>query len=413
LPSGKLVALDAAAALRAAAATSPKPPTGHALAILRAPGVLSSKAGDALPVDDLPLSDFHVLMAVLARSGLVHEAPRTRRCDNCGEPIELAPSVAFEIGPFVDGELDDPELDAPFDFTVRHSIPAVRTASGVARDVLLAPRTVHEARRLLEATKPLAMDRSVVAALGIRALGPERQARELVSALEQAGEDAWSEVLSLVEDAHYAPRMFAEAVCARCGARNTFPVPADRELDWLAPAGAETFDPSGGPGFPTLAEFESSARGHVAAVFARRGLRNIDVVVDDGVPYVDAGGSALLGCYTPGDPLAEPPIPPEIRVFYRTFAAEHRDDPGFDVERELEETIDHEAQHHLHHLEGEDPMDDGERDEIAAERARIVGKSELGRRATRALYEDVKGFVKVAFPLLLLLLVLALARYCD
>ncbi len=412
LPSGLVVSISAIVARRRAAVLRVAAPTAHALAILRGEGVLASSEGHPISVDDLDLVDFHVLVAMLARSGLIEEGPQRRTCENCDAPLVVSASAAFEIGPFVDGELDDAELDAAFDFEARHGIPPVRTASGLARDVLLAPRTVREARRLLEATTALALDRSIVAALGIRALGPERRAKELVVALEGAGERAWSEVLGLVEDAQFSPRMFSEALCEACGARNVLPVPADRALDRLAPPGAEPDAAATRPDFPDLDAFERAAREHVERVFARHGLRNIDVVVDDGIPFVDAGGEPLLGCYTPGDPLAEPPAQPEIRVFYRTFAAEHRRDPEFSVDEEIEETIDHEARHHLHHLEGDDPMDDEERSEIVRERVRVVGKRELARRQSRAFFEDIGAFLKVAFPLVLLLAILSLVRYC-
>ena len=69
------------------------------------------------------------------------------------------------------------------------------------------------------------------------------------------------------------------------------------------------------------------------------------------------------------------------------------------MEREIHETIDHEVVHHLHHLAGDDPVDDAERAEIDMERARIVGRRESARRAARGFAGDIAGFVRVTWPI--------------
>ena len=138
-------------------------------------------------------------------------------------------------------------------------------------------------------------------------------------------------------------------------------------------------------------------------IYRQRGVRNIDLLVDDGVPACDDGGEPLLGCYTPSHPddLHGDPRGPEIRIFYRTFQAAFQDEPTFDVRAEIDETIDHEVTHHLHFLAGDDPLDDDERDAIVEENVRRIGKREATRRAGKELVADVGGFFRTAWPLLL------------
>src|SRR5690554_2356653 len=65
----------------------------------------------AVDVRDLPLADFHVLRAVATKAGLLHEDEVDFDCHNCGERLVARPCERLEIGPWVDGEIDDPELD--------------------------------------------------------------------------------------------------------------------------------------------------------------------------------------------------------------------------------------------------------------------------------------------------------------
>ena len=414
LPSGLRVRLSGAAL---AAATDPGEgvaPVARAFALLAAPGVVTSEDGAPLSFEDLELRDAHVLRTLALRARVVVEAPRTFSCLNCGASLTFTPSEAFEIGPFVDDELDDPDLDAPFDFARRWEIPAVFSDEGVARTIRLAPRSVGEARLLAEARGPLDLSRAVVTALGVRDLGRCRAARAIASALSRADDEAWSAIAELWERAHYSPRLVAEIVCA-CGARNEHPVPADREIDALAPLAAPVRADQAVAGFPDEETFARWVRESKRRVFRERGVRRVPVVVDYGVPACDDGGSPLLGCYTPGalesDGLMGP-APAEIRLFYRSFREEKRSDESFDVKAEIEETIDHETVHHLHFLAGDDPLDEEERTAIAKERAVVVGRKELVRRAARGAWADLAGFLRLAFPLVALLVGLSLWRSC-
>ncbi len=412
LPSGTRVILSEAKLRAAAAEPSQSAPIARAFDVLAAEGAVRHAEGAELTFGELPLRDAHLLRALLLRSRIVVEKQRTVRCSNCGEQLTIVPSEAFEPGPFVDGELDDPELDAPFDFGRAHDIPPVLTGAGTASTIRLAPRTVDEASLLARAGGGLAPSRAVVAALGVKELGPARTAQAIARGLAAASDDAFAEVLAIWEDAHYAPRMVADVVCS-CGARNDYPVPGDRELDALASVVEPEGDDAVPDGFPSEATFAAWARAAQDRVFERRGVRNIDVIVDYDVPECDDGGVPMLGCYTPpGEGGGVVGLGPEVRLFYRSFLDEKKADPTFDVAGEIEETVDHEIEHHLNFLRGEDPLDDEERAVIAQERARVVGRRELVRRSGGGWRAELGWFMRLGFPLFALLLALAIWRSC-
>lgn len=409
LPSGRIVRIHERAA-RAAAATSKKTntknPCLHHLDVLQTPGVLFDEQNAPLDPLELDLRDAHVLRAFLAKHTIVHEDVASFTCSNCGAPFNVAPSTLLETAPFLDGELNDPELDAPFDFQHKHRVPAVRVGTTIARSVRLAPRSVGEALPLWRAShhNTLTITPSIVAAMGIVAIGDERRASRIADALAAASPKAWTAIVDLFHDAHYPPRLVAIHRCAQCGAREDLDVPQDRELpreSLVEPLKHKTRGD-----FPEPDAFENLVRDAADAIYTKRRVRNIDLIIDTDVPACDDGGEPLLGCYTPGstDPNADLiPARPEIRVFYKTFLAEHRADPTFDVEREIYETIDHEVIHHLNHLAGHDPIDDAEHDAIDVERARLVGRRESARRAVRSLTSDLLGFLRLTWPFLLLL----------
>lgn len=442
LPSGQRVELHAASAERAAPALSADAggPFAEALAILSAEGVLRCD-GAPLDVYTLPLRDVHTLRALLSRSGLVAESSEQFVCENCGAPFDVAPSSLLEIGPFIDGELSDPELDEPFPFgeplpIPRLILPAPRPPprrSGLAprrgtlrgpRDryaetVTFAERTAGDARALFRAADALFTGRvrslkitpALVMGMGIVALGSERRAQVLAEALATAPHAAWARLIDHFHDAAYSRRLFSIFRCAECGARNDLDVPLARELDREPPLreGELAKDRGARPPFPDLDAFEELVHKHAERIYAKRGLRNIDLFVDAGVPHCDDGGEPLLGSYLPGGVDEETFVPraPEVRIYYRTFETQYAFDPGFDVEGEIRETIDHELLHHLHHLSGEDPMDADERAEIAREHVRRVGARESARRERQALWSDATGFFRATWPLWVAVLLVA------
>jgi hypothetical protein len=447
LPSGQIARLDDAAAARARAgiprdvarpfaearAKIPRDvegPFAEALFVLESEGVLQKEGGGALDVSGLSVRDFHVLRALLARAGHVREEAAPFTCENCGAPFEAAPSSLLEAAPFVDGELSDPELDAPFPFGEALPIPRIvlpsarvrgRRAAGsrVAETVTFAERTVEEARSLFRTADALIAGRArslritpaVVLGMGVVALGGERRTPVIAEALASAPNAAWAKVVEHWHDAAYVRRLFGLFRCEACGARNDLDVPLARELEREPlPRTASRKDR---PPFPDLDAFQAMVEAHAAAVYAERGVRNIDLFVDAGVPHTDDGGEPLLGSYLPGgmDEGTGIPRPPEVRIYYRTFESEHRADPDFDVDAEIRETIDHEIEHHLYHLAGVDPMDEEERATIEREEIRRIGVRETARRGRQAVIQDLTGFLRTAWPLWLALLIAGLITW--
>jgi hypothetical protein len=95
-----------------------------------------------------------------------------------------------------------------------------------------------------------------------------------------------------------------------------------------------------------------------------------------------------------------------VTVYYRTFEAMWNEEGAYDWDGELAETIEHELEHHIAFLRGDDPTDDEERAVIRDEAVRIVGRREAGRRAIEDFGASWSDFLKRTWPLWLLALVL-------
>lgn len=414
-------------------------PFAEALGVLSAEGVLSTEDGAPLDVYALPVRDVHVLRALVTWAGHAREEAAEFTCENCGEPFEAAPSTLLEPGPFIDGELSDPELDAPFPFGEPLPIPKIllpapriaarrgagralspgkRPANARSADtVTFVERTGEEARSLFRTADALITGRArslrvtpaVVIGMGVVALGAERRTRVLADALMDASNAAWAKVLEHWHDAAYPRRLFGVHRCAKCGARNDLDVPLARELEREHASFERSRSAAARKPFPDLDTFEAIVREHAERIYAARGVRNIDLFVDADVPHVDEGGEPLLGSYLAGgvDEDTGIPRPPEIRIYYRTFKSEVAADPDFDVEGEIRETIDHELQHHLNHLSGADPLDDEEHAAIDEEEARRVGARELARRSRKAAASNATTFLRTTWPVWVAVLIAA------
>jgi len=415
LPSGRVVALEVKVAAPAARKRAPKDPLFSELVELASSEELALREGEAaVDVRSLSLADFHALRAIATRIGWLAEEPIEIGCRNCKEWMSVAPCASLELGPWVDGELDDEELDRTLDLTMPHEIPTVRFPRGTtARHISLRDVTVAEAMPLHRALRRrrIAITDRVVAAMDIVSLGPEKDARRIAEALERCSEAAWIAIGDLFLRTHYAPRLASVAICPKCGARNDVDAPYNREFE---PA---PFEPQSNEElFPTFDAFAARANEIFdSATLARDGAGGtragvVTLIVDSGVPACDDGGEPLLGSYVPpgGDPTAPVGVA-EVTIYHRTFEAMWNEDGPYDWDAELTETIEHELEHHDGWLVGHDPMDDEERAEIVREHTRMVGRRAAARRSVSALGADLRGFLVRTWPIWLIVAVVSLA----
>jgi hypothetical protein len=309
----------------------------------------------------------------------------------------------------------DEELDRPgsWDRSEWHDFerPIAVGRRGTADRFQLARRTLRDRARLESMLgDSLPTGAPLVRAVGISALGRGEEtvttsataiARALEALDDASFEPAWDAISRAYDEQHWPPRLLAAMPCPNCGARHDVEA-VKRPLEWIdARAPADS-----GP-FPSLEEFRTRAARIAREVFHATGLSEItdvEVVVDDDVPPCDDGGEPLLGSYTPG---AEGALH-VVALYYRTFRSMHADDP-YDVDDEIRETIDHELEHHVGHLRGDDPLDDEERAEIVRERTRRLGVSPKPAAAPASIPDFVR-FVRATWPIwfavLLLILIL-------
>ena len=368
--------------------------------------------GKTVDAGTLVLRDFHVLRAVLARSAVIAEEEIEIACRNCGAAMRLLPCAALEIAPWVDGELDDPELDATLPFGEPVDVPAVALGRvRTARTVTFAERTVADARSLFAAAAEERLDvtADVVRAMGIVALGAERDASRIATALAECDKPAFLAVGDAFLATHYVARLGCVVLCEECGARNDVDAPYERESGGGGGGGGESESESGSESvaeraFPAFDAF--AARAQELAEPRMAEIAGIELVVEGGTPAVDDGGEPLLGSYVPPHPgdAGTPTQAPVVSVYYRTFRAMWDEDGAYDWDDELAETIEHELEHHVSFLRGDDPTDDEERAVIREEAMRIVGKREAGRRALHGVGASYRDFLRRTWPIWVLAL---------
>ena len=409
LPSGVTVQLRRGAGPTPLARAPGAPLFSEALAALSAPGALVSltSGGKKVDVGALTLRDFHVLRAVLARSGVVEEEEIEISCRNCGRPSNVRPCAALEVGPWVDGELDDPELDTTLPLGEPIEILAIPLGRvRTAEHVTFEERTVEQAQPLFAAAgqERLAVTAELVRAMGIVALGVEKDPRKISRALAECEDDAFLAVGEAFLATHYVRRLGCVVFCEECGARNDIDAPYERESG----GGASNEERAGASGaaFPDFDTFAGRA-----TEIARPMLDGVpgdpaQLAIEGGTPDVDEGGEPLLGSYVPPHPgdSGTPSQSPLVTVYYRTFRAMWEEDGPYDWEDELTETIEHELEHHVSFLHGDDPTDDEERAVIREEAARIVGRREVERRAIEGFGASWNDFLRRTWPLWVLAL---------
>jgi hypothetical protein len=366
--------------------------------------VTVTRAGKSLDVSSLLLRDFHVVRAVLARSGVVAEDEVEVTCRNCGASMLVRPCAALEIGPWVDGELDDPELDTTLPFGEPVDVPEIALGRvRTARTVTFADRTVEQARPLFAAAAKERLDvtAAVVTAMGIAALGTEKNATKIASALAACDDAAFSAVGQAFVDSHYVPRLGCVVLCKECGARNDVDAPYERESG----GGSDGARESEGA-FPGFDIFAARAREIAEPMMERVPGEPVQLVVEGETPAVDDGGEPLLGSYVPPHPgdATMPTQSPVVTVYYRTFRAMWDEDGPYDWDDELSETIEHELEHHVSFLRGDDPTDDEERSVIRDEAMRVVGRREAGRRAIKGFGASWTDFLRRTWPIWVLAL---------
>ncbi len=390
----------------------------------------------SIEVRALPLADANVVEALLSSMGAIAAPAVPLRCRNCGEDSDVDAAAALPIAPLLRPP-GDPELDRPVDRVEWHALPRAIDVGrrGRVDRFRLARRTFADRERLErllgdDDEAPLPLGAPLVRALGLDALGIARDddegeprviassaiaiARALEALPDETFAEAWDAIVRAWDEQHWPPRTLAPVACPRCGARHDLE-PVRRPLGW-APSRADV-DADAEP-FPDLDAFRARAAAITREVLAELGLEDapgLEVVVDDGVPPCDDGGEPLLGSYTPhlgadGDVRVQS-SPFVVALYYRTFRSMYEDEP-YDVDAEIRETVEHELEHHANFVEGDDPLDREEREQIAREHARLAGGIDPGTRLAAGaswLASDFARFVRVTWPIwILVLFVLAL-----
>lgn len=400
LPSGQRVAIAAREEASPRSRAEGAPLFSEVLGLFDDGAVeLRSEGGARIDVRDLPLGDFHALAALLGWAGHVEDPLVPVTCLNCDAPTEIAPARLLEISPFVDGELDDDVLDRTEPFGEELEIAPVPIGRvRLARRVVLSPRDVRTAEPLFSwAIRPESgLDAAIVRALGVVRLGDVTSAARVAGALSACDADARRDFAAAWHATHYPTRLVGARACEACGARVEVDAPYDRELTrWLdAPREARP-----AAGFPDVEPFAERAMELADALVGDLpdAAAHVAVVVEEGTPEVDEGGTPLLGGYLP--PAAS--SHGTVSVYYRTFRAMWDEEGPYDWEAELAETIEHELEHHLSFLRGHDEVDDEERALIRDEAARVVGRKETARRARST--GGVREVLARTWPLWLLL----------
>jgi hypothetical protein len=406
VPSHRVIMLHAREGLRRRARRRAAPLFSEMVDLVASGDVALTEHGHNVNVLALELRDFHALRAIATRAGWLEEDAVEITCRNCDGHISHMPCAALELGPFVDAELDDDELDRTLDVSVSHPIPPVEIDGAQVNEVSLGQVTAEAAAPLHRALRSsrLRLSSGVAVAMGIVSLGPERNPDRIANALRRCSNEAWGAIGELFLATHYTPRLCSIAVCPKCGARNDVDAPYEREFSPALPG-----PPSNAQLFPEFDAFDARARAVYESLVATRDP-SLALVVDGEIPACDDGGEPLLGAYMPpgGDPSA-PIGRAEITLYYRSFRALWREDGPYDWQAELEETLEHELEHHAAWRTGHDSMDDDERKEIARTRAILVGRREVRRASIAALALDIRDFLVHSWPIWLIVVAWAVA----
>jgi hypothetical protein len=214
--------------------------------------------------------------------------------------------------------------------------------------------------------------------------------RAIAGALARCSDEAWAAIGDRFLEAHYSPRLGAVVLCSKCGARNDVDAPYEREFEPSALTGQS--NEANDDLFPDFDAFVAHAQGSFDAM-AGGAAAHVRLILEQGVPACDDGGEPLMGSYEPpGGDVGAPVGNGAVSLYYRTFRAIWDEDGPYDWKAEVDETLAHELEHHAGWRTGDDPVDDEERAEIAAERVRLVGRRAAARQSVAALGADLGGF---------------------
>ncbi len=351
---------------------------------------------DAATIDRLSLRDFHVLRDVAIRAHALPSEPETFPCDNCDAPLR------FDGASLPLDDLEDRYEDEETAAEIEVALPD-------GHRVRMKPVTVADARplwRQLGKDRPFQITPKLLASMGVVRMTPDvGDLRRIAQILEAASDDAWSMIEETFLGLAYPPRGIASITCSRCDTVHDMEVPWPREL---APGQyREGRDESAT--FPSERDFAARAQIIADATFPKMRAGGLELRIETGVAEVDSGGIPMLGSYAP-EPRDDGGTDFVVRIYYRTFERAFRDDATFDWEHELDETIEHEAQHHLYYLSGHDPMDAEERAETERDVVRRVGGEKRYRKLQkRELFASMWEIVRVLALALTLAVIAGLA----
>lgn len=366
---------------------------------------LRALSGERLVVDGLgddgvlglTLRDYHALRELAVRVGSIADEVAEYPCRNCDATIRVDPADADvdEILRRYEGD-PAPERDWSLGQTVR--LPRRRKT----RTIRIEPVTVKDALPLwaaLAGEGAWTITPEIVRGMGVRSIGDERNPKLLARVLARLPDEVWANVEEAFLGVQYSDRAFLPWACPACGALHEIDAPALREMDGMQRDGG-----GGEPDrFPTAEDFERMVERIAPEVYAERAVRNLAIRVEPGVPAVDDGGEPLLGSYEPRTGGAPEELEFLITLYYRSFQKMWTEEGTYDVEAEIRETIDHEVEHHLYYLQGYDPKDAEEREEIRRDLVKTFGAPTVRRYVAAGLVAEVWRFARFAWPFLLAL----------
>ncbi len=399
LPSGRAVVVSAKGTAIADDVVDGRAMFAGRLRNAVARGAFEARDGDrTIDVEELVLRDFHALRHVAEDLGAIAGEAGSVQCPSCESEVEAwcGPDGLFDMDEWYGGKADEE--------------PPIKTKLRNGEKIELTEVSAKEARALHRAlaSSSFRVTPSVARGLGVIAIGKERDPRRIARKLTTMSDADFDVVMTAFHDRAYSPRGYRPMSCAKCGNVCQVDAPFAREASLIEEVFAGSLE-----GMPTEKEFAERAFAIADEVYAAKGVDNIELVVEAGVPPVDIGGTPLLGSYEPlvpvGAALDAGDVGFRISVFYRSFVRDYEQAP-YDVEAELRETIEHEVDHHLAYLSGHDAVDEEERAEAERDVREVFGERRVKLAQQRAATRGVRE-VAIVFAVAVLALLGTIAAY--